>query len=682
VTLQGSVRAAAGAVWGVVFWSAYGIVEYVLYSAVRLFQEPEGVFTIAHWQLSGLLFDCYWILGALSGALIAWALTPWDRPLAAGADDPYDCGRLSGSLSLLAAVVVNLALSFPLGHFAASVFAVAITAAAAILWVMRYPASRLANWVKFHPFLLALLVISPVWITTEGFDFLTVPFKVLATFGCLAAICILNWMLRRLRNWPAHIHFVSGMAVLATVVLICGFKSGDRKEPLAVRLPDQNDPGSAPVVLVSLDTTRVDHTSVGGYWRNTTPNLAAFAAGATVFPNAVAAYDMTLASHASMFTGVYPSWHGARIIAENPVPLDDRLPTLAGILRRRGYFTAGAVANTAYLTPRWGLTRGFEFYDVKSSMELLSAERPFELRQGVRAILNWFMPTTDFDVMYRRAEEVNEAAFRTLEDPKAHNRSFFLFVNYMDAHAPYLPPKPYESEYMGTNQPITFLQYRAVLGHRTRFTDQDYTKLSAQYDGGVKYEDFAFGQLMNWLKARRIYDRALIVVTADHGEALGERGGVLNHGQTVYGFELNVPLLVKYPHQTEGMVIAATASHVDILPTVLDTLGYDIPTHIQGASLRHPESLEHRQVLAESDKAETLYVDGFKLIVHTDGRRELYDIVHDRAETRDMYTSDSGRLMPMEAAFQQWIRKMPKNAASGSLDPDELRRLRSLGYLQ
>jgi arylsulfatase A-like enzyme len=269
-----------------------------------------------------------------------------------------------------------------------------------------------------------------------------------------------------------------------------------------------------------------------------------------------------------------------------------------------------------------------------------------------------------------------------MSERSVRDRSFLLFVNYMDAHTPYLPPEPYETQFLGDLPTVPFAKYQAVSHNRGQFTRDEYASLAAQYDGGVAYEDRSFGELMKWLKEQGIYDRALIIAVGDHGESLGERGGNLGHGLSVHTEELHVPLLIKYPYQTEGTVVTSPVSHVDVLPTILDTLGYPIPEQVQGRSLRRPEEIGSREIMGESQGARALLFDGMKLIVRADGGRELYDVAHDRGEGQDLYAPGNQRSVPMEAAFRQWTQRMPGARAAAPTDLKELRRLKSLGYLQ
>jgi len=674
-------RVVAGAAWGIVFWSAYAVLEYCLYSVAPLFQGPLSVFTMSHWRLSGLLFDCYWILGAAAGGATAAVVAPWDRRTMPAGSDRFESGRLPASISLLAAVLINLGLAVPVRHFAWIVAYIAAVLAAAILWVLRRPNTALAHWVDLTPFLLGAFLIAPLWLSTEALDDSTVNVKFAVVVLCLLAIFGLNRVLQLAPRWHAGLHFMTGLILLAAVVVASGLKSGERKAPVTVTLPPGDGAGRPPVVLVSLDTTRADHTSVAGYSRKTTPNLAALAGSATVFPNAMATYDMTLSAHASMFTGVYPSWHGADFASGEFLPLDRKLPTLAEILRGKGYLTAAMVANSAYLTPQWGLARGFSFYEIQAPIKVMAAERRFELRHGMRGLLNLLMQTTDFDLLFLRAEDINDLVFRTMEQPGVSGHPFFLFVNYMDSHAPYAPPAPFDTAFLADRQPVPFARHIFAERRSIVLTRDEYERLAAQYDGGIAYNDYAFGQLVQWLKARGLYDKALIIVAGDHGESFGERGRT-GHGSSIHADQIDVPLMVKYPGQHAGAQVEYPVSLVDLMPTVLETLGLEIPGHVQGRSLRRLEQLEHREILVETAHARALRMGPLKLIVNANGKRELYDVSRDPTELHDLYAGGAAQLQPLEAAYQHWMQSMPKRRPSRTVDAEELRRLKSLGYVQ
>lgn len=667
----------SGLGWGLTIWWAYAIVEYILLSVIPLFRDREAVFGPEHWRSSGLLFDTYWILGALSGAAAG--------TLAANCDlsaRNLDRSRLPATLGLLVAVQVNLCCTIPLGSFAWLTLFLAFAFSVAILWALRHPNSAIVNLVEFNPFLLAFLLISPTWLSTEALEDFGIAVKVAAVLLAIGASVGGNWLLRR-SQWPAGRHFLSGVAVMTLIVSVCGFRSFGPKVVAPLSAPALPDPGRPPVILVVFDTTRADHMSLYGYSRNTTPHLAEFAAGATLYTKVMAAADLTLSSHGSMFTGVYPSWHGAR----KQQPLDDRLPTLAGLLSAQGYSTMATAANSAYLVPRWGMNRGFQRFSVHNQIEAVSSSRRFQLRQGIRSLLAWIMPTSEFERLWRSGREINEEGLHMISQPAVRGRSFFLFMNYMDAHVPYLPPAPFNTLFLGGTPVMSYARFQARFEqwykHRTPVPEDDARLLAAQYDGGIAYEDFAFHEFISKLKGMGLYDRSMIIVTADHGEAFGDHG-VWGHGRSTHSDQVNVPLIIKYPGQNTASIVSAPVSQVDLLPTVLDTLGYPTPDHVQGRGLRRPDLPADRQLFAESSEGRALRWGALKLIVSSTGKHELYEIERDPHETHDLYSLANPDANSMDAAFAQWMRLIPNARPRGTspADQEELRRLRGLGYVQ
>ncbi len=161
--------------------------------------------------------------------------------------------------------------------------------------------------------------------------------------------------------------------------LLCAAPGTSPDRAARVRIPFPDKPN---VILITLDTVRADHLSLYGYQRDTTPNLRRLARQATVYTHAISPGDMTLSSHASMFTGLYPSWHKAHFDPGYYLgrPLDTRYPTLAEILSSKGFDTAGVVANYLYLAPGFGLDRGFAYHDSSAPVVFLGSARPFLLR--------------------------------------------------------------------------------------------------------------------------------------------------------------------------------------------------------------------------------------------------------------------------------------------------------------
>ena len=382
------------------------------------------------------------------------------------------------------------------------------------------------------------------------------------------------------------------------------------------------------VLLISLDTTRRDHLSCYGYERPTTPNIDALANEGLLFTRAAAVSSWTLPTHVSMLTGLYPRTHGAHFMAqdeESAVPefslgaMTPSCRTLAEVLDVAGFNTGAIVSNSYFLQPKLGLNRGFHHYDFTQAGEPL---------------------------FYRPAEEITDAAVDWLG--KQAN-PFFLFLNYMDPHAPYLPPEPYDRRFASFPEQgelrRSFADWKAYT-ERTAQVKQGGKPLSEreaayfrdQYDGELAYLDAEVGRLLDWLRDQDRFDDTLIVVTSDHGEAFGEHG-VAGHGVTLYEHQLAIPLIVKPPGSANAERIDVRVSQVDIFPTVLEILGMEVPGDIQGASVLERHDRE-RFVEKRSKKTGqwefAIYRDAkkvyFKRPKGGGSEVELYDLSLDPAE--------------------------------------------------
>ena len=244
-------------------------------------------------------------------------------------------------------------------------------------------------------------------------------------------------------------------AGIATLLLGAGLAlRPPSAESLTLPAPPRDVPDRPDVVLITLDTVRSDHLSVYGYPRDTSPRLEEFARGATLYTRAVAASNLTLASHASLFTGLYARHHGARIDRRlGAVGLSKRARTLGEIFREAGYLTLAVIGNPAYLGSKLGFAQGFDHFDETDPAPFYPhLRRSFASASLQKALARWVPPpdpTERADAAYRRAEEINRVVFRLLEGAAERSQPIFLFVNYMDAHWPYDPPAPFDDRYPG-----------------------------------------------------------------------------------------------------------------------------------------------------------------------------------------------------------------------------------------
>lgn len=395
------------------------------------------------------------------------------------------------------------------------------------------------------------------------------------------------------------------------------------------------------VVLMTLDTTRRDRLGCYGYSRPTSPNLDALAARSVVFERAVAASSWTLPSHASIFTGKFPSSHGADYDPEGPLRLTQAIEgpeewaeyrasglspgetTLALLLREQGYQTA-AVVGGPWMKRVFGLDRGFEAYD----------------EEGIG------------DVNGRLASEVTTAALEFLERTES---PFFLFLNYFDPHGPYEAPSPFGGSFG--------------------------QELSDRYDEEILYMDHHIGRFLEGMKREGLLEDSLILVTADHGELLGEHGK-MGHGASLFEEEIRVPFWVKYP----GDEVAPGRSiepvhHVDVLPLVLERLGLSSPGRGPQPLLAEVNPLEF---MSPDGSWRALYLGRHKLLWNSRGNHALFDLEKDPGEQNDLSGADPARTTEAIGLLDKVLSSLPPPGRPGpptTLDEDTLKALRNLGYV-
>jgi arylsulfatase A-like enzyme len=299
-----------------------------------------------------------------------------------------------------------------------------------------------------------------------------------------------------------------------------------------------------PLAIVYLvDTLRADHTTPYGYERDTTPELAAFARDGVVFDAAIAQASWTKPSVASLFTSQLPGKHRAVQLRD---PLDTGLLTLAEMVQAKGFATGAAVANSVIYSEGGNFEQGFDVFAGLHG----AGNKPSKL-----------VP----------AAGVVDAALAWLDSRRGFPR--FLYVHTMDPHVPYAPPPPFDRKYGPPPTPD-----HPGVDPRTDFKERlDRERMIAQYDGDVAYGDQEFGRFVKELKARGLYDRALVVFMADHGEEFQDHEGWL-HGRSVFDELIRVPLVAKFPGGADaGRRVAQQVQVVDVLPTLLEALGLPVP---------------------------------------------------------------------------------------------------------
>ena len=429
------------------------------------------------------------------------------------------------------------------------------------------------------------------------------------------------------------------------------------------------------VLLVVIDTGRADRFSFNGYTRQTTPEIAILASEGTVYEQARSPAPWTLPAHASLFTGLHPSAHGAD---SGHLKLDDRHRTLAEAFRAAGYRTQAYAANP-WVGRQYGLDRGFDGYE--------------ELWKGT--------PAGEQDA---GASRVNARVARWLEwrrsTAAAREQPFFLFINYIEAHLPYDPPEPERSRMLspGTD-PLAVERLRRfrhpeevkyVLG-LGGLQPGDLKVLSDLYNGEIAYVDRRVGEVARMLKQDGLLDDTVVVVTSDHGEAIGDHG-FLDHKMNLYEELLRVPLVLRYPRAVPaGKRIREPVMLQDLFPTLLALAGIDpggkgapgspgseavplpgirgiatVPRSdsLVGEFARPIQFLELIQQrfpearIGPWDRALVAFRIGpDKLHWASDGRHRLYDLEHDPLEKEDLAPSRPERVAELAARVESWLRR-------------------------
>lgn len=384
------------------------------------------------------------------------------------------------------------------------------------------------------------------------------------------------------------------------------------------------------VLLVTIDTLRADRLGAYGYGPARTDNLDALARDGVLFERATAQVPVTLPSHASLLTGLFPPIHGVR--DNTHFRLDEKAVTLAEILKAQGYQTA-AFVGAFVLDESFGLAQGFDVYD-----DVVGG------RDGA----------TPGTIAERPAAEIVRA-FGSWLDGTSRETPFFAWLHFFDPHLPYAPPAPH----------------------------------SPTYDGEIAYSDEQFGLVLDKLEAAGLADETQVLVTSDHGESLGEHGEK-SHGFFVYDATLRVPWILKGPRLPQGLRVTSSVRTVDVLPTVLELVGVPVPPEIQGESvLELFEASADRVDYAECYVPQlnfhwaplvAIRADGFKYIDAP--RPELYDLNRDPAELHNLFAEEPSRAERMRRELADLVARWPVSLSSRQQpDLETVERLRALGYV-
>lgn len=403
------------------------------------------------------------------------------------------------------------------------------------------------------------------------------------------------------------------------------------------------------LLLLTFDTTRADRLGCYGHASAHTPHLDEFAEMRAVrFDQAITAAPITLPSHTTIMTGTYPVFHGVH--DNDGFIVDEEITTLAEILGRHG-FSTGAVVASYPLHSQFNLDQGFDSYNDDFTEDWTEAEL------NARTAMS-------FGFVERTADQVNRAALRWLDEHG--DEDFFLWMHYFDPHQAYMPPPPYD------------------------------TQIGDPYDGEIAFADENFGALMASLKERGLLEQTVIVVVGDHGESLFDHGEP-SHAAYVYDPTMRVPFLLAAPRVSQaGRVVERQVRTIDIAPTVLDLLGLEPHTDMQGTSLvpdlvdgggerSAPALLEahYGQYHYGWSPLRALRTDRYKYVLAP--TEELYDLTEDPEEFYNLASTRPGVLEEMAGQIDELAGRMTARDLARStavdVDADVREKLAALGYL-
>jgi arylsulfatase A-like enzyme len=442
------------------------------------------------------------------------------------------------------------------------------------------------------------------------------------------------------------------------------------------------------VLLVSVDTLRADRLGCYGHVRDTSPWMDSLAARGVRVDDAHSQATLTLSSHASFLTSLYPFQLAlVRSDGENTrqhttrLRLADGVDTLAEVLSRAGY-TSAAFTGGALVDPRFGFDQGFEHFEAAVGFDQSG------LATSLPRLLSWLDTT--------------------LAEDGADETPLFLFLHTFDVHDPYRAPEPFDTAFTERSA-MAFQEQEGVPPNvpsltrsRPTPTPELVDEVGRLYDNGVRYVDEQLAGLERELAARGLWDDTLVVLVSDHGEELQEHGG-WGHGPRVGGEVLHVPWILRLPGDAHaGTVVPGPVPLLDLAPTVADLLGLESPAMWRGRSLQpliegRPSPQLPTRVYADNQDATAavscVVRDGFKLVLDFTNRSQyLYDLSADPGERVNVAAEHEERTTEIRDGFLAWMAQLMNSSAEMAAVPmgegsethweAQQEMLKELGYLK
>ena len=470
------------------------------------------------------------------------------------------------------------------------------------------------------------------------------------------------------------------------------------------------------------DTVRADHMSLYAYEKPTTPFLDDWAKQGRVFNNCTSVSNSTIPTHVSMFTGLMPSEH-RRDNTQNY--LGDAFTTLPELLHKHGYQTYMYSANP-HINQSRNFSQGFDAaecpwekkYKRKALKIFQQKLNPLDRSTDELETINrfriigkkWPVPAQAFTASGELAQQATENWLAAC----TRKRPFFVFLNYMEAHQPYIPPDLYRKKLMSPVQVAK--SYGVCRSHLAKwsytFGLKEYTKEEIEltkltYDATLADLDNQLKEFLASLKVRGYMDNTMIIITSDHGEHLGEKH-MLDHLFSVYEPLIRVPLIIYYPKLFSPGVDDRPVMNFDLFPTILDSAGIKMPQDLRTKAVsllqpkderiqvaERPARKAHQYRIVQKDypnfdptpwnrRLRAVYQGKYKFIWTSDGQHELYDIKADPGEMKNLAGAKPQLAAKLKTIHDNYVKTLvkPKTATQENIPMtvQQRRRLESLGY--
>jgi arylsulfatase A-like enzyme len=554
-------------------------------------------------------------------------------------------------------------------------------------------------WIFTHAFLVLL------WHGYKSLEAELSPRRMLAKAAFLAVAAFLAWVLSRpLAAFSgAALRVFRGRVLAATATVVVLALGGAWLVSNRLHGSVRGAPGPN-VVFILVDTLRADALGCYGYGRPTSPHIDRLAAQGVRFENVIASSSWTIPTVASLFTGVYPGVHH---VTNYESVLSNEFITLAEAFKAAGYYTSARISNI-FVNEAHGYLQGFDDAHIVQNLfkQLFFSE-----------LLAQAHVTRHYD--FAPGDELSDSAVRWFRLNRS--RPFFLYLHYYDPHFPYDPPEPYAMRWVDPAMARRYPYHSFVgpslwnivseykLGLRRKPEEIAYNR--AVYDGEIRYVDDQIGRVLSLLEATGLDRNTILVFTADHGEQFFEHGERL-HSKSLYNEEIHVPLIIRAPGYPPR-VVKRRVRALDLYPTLLEmadlprrwkemdeagrinsqVMGLSVVSLMRGGDL--PAAFQDEAFSSldiDNVKKEAFFEGPWKLIENISRGdslprppRELYRIQDDPRERHDLTSSEApvlDQLVRRHAAESRAMAlRAPGPAQRKGLSPDEIRKLKALGYL-